>query len=140
VDVGRKGFLICPVRGVTPEEHTAIEKYVAERESAGWTIHWPSRDTDQNDPVGLRICMDNRAAIKASTAIHVWWNGKSSGSIFDFGMTFDSGIPIILANAQALEALAAPGKKSFENVLLAIGLVRREPGETYARLRTEKTA
>jgi len=59
-----KIFLICPVRGITEEEKNVIEQYVLNLEEAGHTVHWPPRDTDQNDSVGLRICQDNRKALE----------------------------------------------------------------------------
>lgn len=83
-----KIFLICPVRGVTDEEKVATEKYVLDLETAGNKVHWPPRNTDQDDPVGLRICQDNRQAIEDADEVHIWWNDKSQGSLFDFGIAF----------------------------------------------------
>ena len=62
-----RSFLICPVRNVSAEDTAEI---VMELERQGWSVHWPHRDTDQTDPVGLRICQDNRAAIEAADVIH----------------------------------------------------------------------
>ena len=76
-----------------------IGRYVADLEKAGHKAHWPARgDTNQDDPVGLRICNDNLSAIKYADEIHIWWNKKSSGSLFDFGMAFALGKRIVLIN------------------------------------------
>ncbi|MBZ5660043.1 MAG: hypothetical protein LAO08_06510 [Acidobacteriia bacterium] len=110
-----KIFLICPVRNATPEETTAIQQYVADMEIRGHRVYWPARDTDQVDPVGLRICGDNRAAIQDAEAIHIWWNTGSTGSLFDLGMAFMAKKPIVLVNG--VEPTVG---KSFNNFLLAV--------------------
>ncbi|HXK37743.1 MAG TPA: hypothetical protein VJ579_01620 [Candidatus Paceibacterota bacterium] len=112
-------FLICPVRNITDEEKIAIERYVSDLELAGQIVHWPLRDTDQNDPIGFRICEDNRRAIELADEVHVWWNAASKGSFFDFGMTFALGKKIVLAN---IASLVRTPEKSFENVLLAVAV------------------
>lgn len=81
-------FLICPVAKVTEQEHVRIAAYVAQLEGVGVSVYWPMRDTDQKDPVGLRICMDNRDVIHDCDEVHVWWNSTSRGSILDLGMAF----------------------------------------------------
>lgn len=110
-------FLICPVRGITNEERIATEAYVLALESSGNTVYWPPRNTNQDDPIGLRICSDNRQAIKDADEVHVWWNGKSEGSFFDLGMTFALNKKIILANPDLVQGTQG---KSFGNVLHAI--------------------
>lgn len=80
-----KTFLICPVRGVDPATQAGT---VAELERQGYAVHWPPRDTDQADEIGLRICSDNRAAIEAADVVHLIWDGKSQGGLFDLGMAF----------------------------------------------------
>lgn len=104
-----KTFLICPVRGVDP---AASRAYVERLEGAGYTVHWPHRDTDQSDPVGLRICTDNRDAIMESDCVHVVWDGKSQGCLFDLGMAFAMGKPVIPLD------LPPPSEgKSFQNMI-----------------------
>jgi nucleoside 2-deoxyribosyltransferase len=107
-----KIFIICPVREVTPEEKEIIAKHVFELEADGHKVHWPQRDTDQNDPNGVYICKQNRDAILKADEIHIYWNGKSAGSLFDFGMTFALRKPIKLINQ-----INKTENKSFENVL-----------------------
>ena len=114
-------FLICPVRGITDEEKNAIVRYVLNLVRSGHMVHWPPRDTDQNDSVGLRICQDNRQAIEEAEEIHVWWNEKSQGSLFDFGMAFALRKKIVLVN---FDSVRQTPRKSFNSVLLRIGVDR----------------
>ena len=110
-----KIFVICPVRKATAEEMQFIENYVAQLEDGGNIVHWPARDTDQDDEIGLRICQDNRSAISDADEIHVYWNKDSAGSLFDFGMAFALHKLIIL-----FSELKSTSHKSFDNVLLAL--------------------
>ncbi len=116
-----KIFLISPVRRVSKRERKEIEKYVAKLEAQGHKVHWPERDTNQKDKIGLRICLDNKKAIEWADEIHIWWQWtkkrKSTGSLFDFGMAFVLNKPIILANPNEVEPTP---EKSFNNVLLAL--------------------
>jgi hypothetical protein len=122
-EVGKKKkiFLICPVREVTDTEKEAIAQYVAFLKKAGHSVYWPLTDTNQDDPVGLHICQDNRSAIIAADEIHIWWNGKSQGSIFDFGMAFGLNKKIVLVNR---DQVPATPHKSFNNVLREIGITK----------------
>ena len=92
-------FLICPVRGHGPSETEGI---VATLEEMGWDVHWPHRDTDQNDPAGLQICADNRLAIRNADRVFVVWNGESKGSLFDLGMAWAMYKPITIIDVPNL--------------------------------------
>lgn len=122
----RKVFIICPVRGASDEEKEFLDKYINDLESEGCVVHYPSRDTNQNDPNGIGICEINREAIKYSNEIHIFWKnvgGKvgSVGSVFDFGMTFAMLLiyrkKIVIINKDEVKTTS---HKSFENVLLAL--------------------
>lgn len=106
-----KTFLICPVRGHLISE---TELLVAGLEAAGWQVHWPPRDTNQDDPIGLRICQDNRAAIAVADVVHVVWDGKSQGCLFDLGMAFAFGKPI-----HVISLPEPTDGKSFQNMIRA---------------------
>ncbi len=116
-------FLICPVRNITQEVEAKIRTYVTHCEVAGHAVHWPMRDTDQNDPVGMRICRDNGHAILRADEIHVWYHPASIGSVFDLGMTFmlleviKLHKRVVIANPEDVDATDA---KSFPNVLTAL--------------------
>jgi hypothetical protein len=117
----KKIFLICSVRDATREEILRIEEYIKNLEKQGHKVYWPYRDTDQNDPIGKRICTDNATTIIWADEIHIWWTEKSQGSLFDFGMSFMCYIlgskKIVLANPGEVKPTE---KKSFNNVLLAL--------------------
>lgn len=112
-----KIFLISPVRNITPEVHKRILAYVASLESQGHQVHWPERDTPQNnDPIGIEICKTNRQAITNATRIDIWYDPTSTGSVFDLGMAFTLNKRLVLANPN--EVTPTQGK-SFNNVILA---------------------
>jgi nucleoside 2-deoxyribosyltransferase len=89
-----KIFLACPVRGITDEYREGIETQVKWLENHGFTVHYPPRDTNQDDISGLRICKDNRQAIEEADSVYVIWDGKSQGVLFDIGMAFALRKPI----------------------------------------------
>lgn len=107
----KRTFLICPVRGKDPATHAAI---VADLELEGYTVHFPPRDTDQDDDTGLRICRNNAAAIAAAHVVHVIWDGKSQGCLFDLGVAFALDKTII-----PIELPEATEGKSFQNMIRA---------------------
>lgn len=124
----KKIFLICPVKYgdhiKTKEDEETQKKillYVEKLEKAGNKIHWPKRDTDQNDPIGLNICTENAQAAIIADEIHIWWDPGSEGVKFDFGISFVLHIlndkKIIPANPEEVKPTK---KKSFNNVLLAL--------------------
>jgi len=116
VRTGKKIFLISPVRKVKARERMVIAAYASMLEGWGYRVHWPERDTPQDDTIGLDICEHNQRCIVAADEVHIWYNKASQGSIFDFGMAFALGKKLIIANKSAIEPTP---RKSFENVLLA---------------------
>lgn len=80
-----RSFLICPVRGRDAHEFADA---VASLEAEGYDVHWPTRDTNQGDQIGHRICRENAAAIAKADVVHVIWDGKSQGCLFDLGVAF----------------------------------------------------
>lgn len=109
--MSKRTFLICPVRGHDP---TCWESFVEELERGGWEVHWPPRDTPQDSPTGWNICRVNRKAIEDADVIHVIWDGKSQGVLFDLGMAFVLDKKIIV--------IALPDRtphKSFQNMIRA---------------------
>lgn len=108
-----KIFLICPVRNY-PGGYGIANAIVKDSEVAGDEIYYPPRDTDQDDPLGLRICQDNLTAMKECDMVYIVWDGKSQGCLFDFGMAFALGKPIkVIACPEFTET------KSFQNAMLA---------------------
>src|SRR3989344_85760 len=81
-------FLICPVRNVDRELNEKLKKYVEYLESERRRVYWPTRDTDQTDPIGYKICKTNFLAMFEADEIHVWYDESSAGSKFDLGGLF----------------------------------------------------
>jgi hypothetical protein len=117
-------FLICPVRHATEEETAKIQAYVDDLESKGNNVYWPARDTNQTMQE-LHICNANAGNIvHFAHEVHIWWNGKSEGSLFDLGMVFmiqylcPIAKKIILANKEDIKETEF---KSFNNLLRTMG-------------------
>jgi len=89
-----KIFLISPVANAdlddeSREEQKRIAVYVASLEAKGHQVHWPIRDTKQEDPTGgYMICYTNSQAMLDADEIHLWYNETSGGSKFDMGVAF----------------------------------------------------
>ena len=107
----KRTFLICPVRGHSMEETEAIVKKL---ERKGWVVHWPLRDTNQDDPTGLKICDQNRIAIARADEVHVIWDGQSEGCLFDLGMAWALRKPLTIISLPSLTT-----GKSFQNMVTA---------------------
>lgn len=108
-----RAFLICPVRNISSPDLDIISRWVSMAQVQGLAIYWPYRDTNQQDPSGLRICKDNRKAIEESDIVFVYWDGLSQGSLFDLGMAFAFRKRIIPLSLPQL----TPGK-SFQNMVI----------------------
>lgn len=97
-----KVFMICPVRDITDEEKKFLINYKEKLKNNGCKVHYPPEDTNQNDPIGLNICNENRAAILSADAIHMYHNPGSTGSVFDLGMTFMAEKPLYIINTDSM--------------------------------------
>lgn len=88
-------FLICPVRRATKNEKNILTETIAKYEQMGMHVHYPERDTNQNPVVdgtntgGYNICLQNATAIAASSAVALYYNPQSVGSMFDLGVTYE---------------------------------------------------
>lgn len=89
-------FLICPVRLAAKEDSDLAEAYVSDMERRGHDVYWPQRDTNQNDPTGVRICLATKRAIEWCQVVHVLWSEKSEGKLFDLGLAFALEKPVLL--------------------------------------------
>ena len=121
-------FLICPVSYATEEQSASIAKYVSYLEVVeGRTVHWPARDTLQEQPT-MDVFHDNREAMLRSHEVHVWWSPDSPGSKFDLGMAYAFGKLIHIANPQDVKPTE---KKSFENFLLEADRIHKTVQEVF---------
>lgn len=115
-------FLICPVRKTNPEVQAKIGAYVKSLESNGCQVHWPPRDTNQDDPIGINISAQNGTAILAADEVHIWHDPVSEGSVFDLGILFSRflrGNPPKFIIANPGEVIPTP-HKSRTNIILAL--------------------
>lgn len=110
-----KIFLICPVRDANKEQLEKLDNYIATLESSGHKVHYPKRDTNQNDETGFRICSQNADAIKNSDEVHIFFDPSSQGSLFDLGVAFAFSKKLIIAN---IDELTPTVGKSFTNMIL----------------------
>lgn len=85
-------FLICPVRNANEKEKSVLKSLIEKYENAGFNVHYPERDTNQN-PVengvntgGYNICLENATAIANAKNVSVFYNKQSTGSMFDVGV------------------------------------------------------
>jgi len=138
-----KVFIICPVRHVSEEVEEKIRGYIAQLEEAGHKVHWPKRDTDQDDPNGIRICMDNCDALIEVDEVHIWFDPASTGSHFDRGMLFallrlGFRKRVVLIN----DVRPTPDRKSFENVFITLAggrdIARKDAADILSALVGER--
>ena len=114
-------FLICPVREADEILTKLLNGYVEKLEAQGYEVHYPARDTEQNDPTGgYQVCRTNFEAILAAHEIHIWYDESSNGSKFDMGGAFMLKLlgmrkKVVIANEGLI--LAEPKKKSFLKVM-----------------------
>ncbi len=102
-------YLVCPVRGVSEEEASFLDRQVALMEDLGHKVHYPPRDVDQSDPVGTEIVYSHKNAMKESDLVKIFYNPSSNGSCFDLGMAIMAQKPLqVIGNlaAQPLDGIA----------------------------------
>jgi hypothetical protein len=111
-------FIICPVRNASPEIRAKLEAYVKKLESEGHRVHYPPRDTNQDDEVGLNICLQNLKAVAEADEVHVAWDNQSQGVLFDLGIAFTLNKPIRVIKSCFPRRI--PSGKSFPRVIRAL--------------------
>ena len=104
-----KAYLICSVRNLSPEEKEAIDKAIAPLREK-YDLYVPYEEEQDID--GHLICERNKEAVMEADVVFVWWNPKSEGSVFDFGMCYALG-----KNFVVLNPIERTPHKSFSNVL-----------------------
>lgn len=63
-----------------------MQKYLRELSRAGNIVTMPAFDYYTKDE--LSICEFNRANIEEADEVHIFWDQRSMGTLFDFGMCF----------------------------------------------------
>ena len=80
----------------------------ASLESEGHKVRIPAFD-DHPTLNELGVCLHNRELIEWADEVHLIWDQRSTGTIFDFGMCFMAQKPLVI---EYLEP------KTFKNVML----------------------
>lgn len=85
-----------------------INKYVKDLAVQGHRVRVPIFDYHPPECNELWICEQNRFTIEWAEEIHIFWDGRSIGTIFDMGMAFALKKKVKVVHL---------GKKSFINFL-----------------------
>lgn len=88
MNYNNRAFLICPVRKADEEQKQQIMNFVNDTEKSGTKVHYPERDTDQDDTYGYRICLDNANAISNAKHVYLYYDRDSTGTFFDLGVAY----------------------------------------------------
>lgn len=107
-----KIFLISPVAKSTDTNNNQVSQYVYKLERDGHEVHWPLRDTNQNDNIGNKVTSQNANAIRSADEVHIWYTQDSKGTHFDLGMAWILNKPLVIAND-----ITDPGYKSYERLI-----------------------
>lgn len=98
-------FLICPVRNASDVAKQEIGEWIDAKEKEGKIVHYPARDTCQDDSTGgFNICMTNLTAMKNAHEVAIYYEPNSAGTKFDLGALFmlkevmGSGVKFTLVN------------------------------------------
>ncbi|OGD30898.1 hypothetical protein A2833_03125 [Candidatus Azambacteria bacterium RIFCSPHIGHO2_01_FULL_44_55] len=120
--MGKKIFVICPVRNVSKKVRNKIDGYVYYMESNGYEVYWPDQDNpyQNTDRVGFLICDYNRERMLEADEVHIWYDKNSIGFVFDLGMFFiilrlQRPKKFVIINTADVKPTP---HKSFENVLI----------------------
>lgn len=97
--IENKVFLICPVRNATEEIKKEIEEFTLNKQSEGIIVHAPHLHTVQTDMFGgYTICTQNENALATSSEVDIYYDQKSTGSVFDLGVAYALSKPLVLLN------------------------------------------
>jgi nucleoside 2-deoxyribosyltransferase len=94
-------YLICPVRGATTQHEERLKAYTSRLRSDGHEVFYPARENAaaETDPFGAAVCSEDCTAMRLADEVHVYWDSESKGSLFDLGMAFALGKPLVLLTA-----------------------------------------
>jgi nucleoside 2-deoxyribosyltransferase len=102
------------VRNANESQKQTMQTYLDEAAKEGHKVYYPATDTNQDDPVGYRICTDNKNAIIQADEVVIFWDKTSQGSLFDLGMAFALNKPLTIINLDSVEKTEG---KSFSNMI-----------------------
>jgi len=116
----KKIYLVCPVRDCDDETRKLLDVYVCGLEASGeCQVHYPHRDVDQTGTAD-EICSAHVLGMSDCDEVHFWWDHKSRGSLFDFGMAYmmrslktSKYIRFVLVNRDRFENLKPTGYTKY---------------------------
>jgi len=82
---------------------------------AGYMVRLPAFDSDAPDEIG--ICTQNLEGIKWADEVHIFWDNRSIGTIFDFGMCFALGKKVIIGYIET---------KTFEKLIRKYEIIKMQ--------------
>lgn len=129
-------FLISPVRDSKYPDEVFLMHYIAQLEAQGKKVHYPLWDTKQGDPIGMKICEQNRDVIRNASEVHLYWTPSSDGSKFDLGMVFMARKPLKIINKEAVKITPYA---SLANFVLALDSLSGAQSNTIVREVPDKT-
>lgn len=84
---------------MSKEQEKEIELHMKEMLDSGYKIHVPHLHTVQKDLFGgYAICYENASAIASSSAVHIYYDKQSRGSMFDLGVAYYLNKELVLVN------------------------------------------
>lgn len=128
-----KIYIIHPINEANPEFSQKVYEYVMKLEERGHQVHLPVRDTPQESETGYEPCLANLQATKNADEVHIAWDGKSRGSLFDMGMAFALGKYIKIIPG-LFPAPPGGAGKCFERMVPTWEKKQMEPSESNEEL------
>lgn len=114
--MSKKVFLICPVRNATAEQVEFMSNYKKKLKDEGVELYYPAEDNpyELTDNIGVKICWANCEQISRADEVHIFWDAKSQGTLFDLGAAFALRRKLIIVNPN--DVVETP-HKSFANMI-----------------------
>lgn len=101
----QKIFLISPVGKISPAKKHLTELFVAEREHAGHTVHWPQRDVEGNY-FSFPVLSLEREKMKVADSVWIVYSTESNELCFLLAMAIFFKKDLYLVNPDEVEAAA----------------------------------
>lgn len=80
-----------------------VAYYVKFLESLGYMVYFPMRDTQQKGTNAPEVLRANMNGIIWADEVHVVWDGKSYGTLFDLGIAYALRKPIIVIHVNKIK-------------------------------------
>lgn len=81
-------FLICPIPKATDQQRAEMIALVQRWESKGYKVHYPTRDTNQSEPLLYNIAMQNSLANARAGHTALYYRQDGIGTFFDLGVAY----------------------------------------------------